>query len=226
MDSSSLVIPGIALVFVALFGGIPYLLWRSSKRRKVKAYADLRARPLLDFQLEPADMRAYGLWLAGDLDDKRRRMLARTWRISLWISGLISLVFVILSAIRSKPDGVLLGLAFSGLILLPVWLAVGSIAMVLWYGARRHRDKQPQRTRVLIGTQGTALEPGGFTELFGAPYAANLLAGPPPVVDLIGKQLTSKGAYYWHARAPVPAAQIESVRARLAELARQWKTPS
>lgn len=226
MDSSSLIIAGVALVFLALFGGIPYLLWRSSRRRKRKAYDELRARPLLDFQLEAADMRAYALWQAGDLDDKRRRMLARTWRISLWLCGLILLAFVILSAIRSKPDGVLLGLAFSGMILIPVWLTIGGMAIVLWLGARRHREKQAQSTRVLIGTQGTALEPGGFNELVGAPFAANLLPGKPPVVDLIGKQITSKSTYYWHARAPVPEAQIDTVRAVLAELTRNWNKPS
>lgn len=216
-----------AIVVVAAVAGVFWALARADRKISAKARAELIAAPLGSFLVDAATMGAYARWQAASLDYERAQLIKRTGKIALWVTGLLLTAFALLGYLRTTvAEGAWIGLAFSGLIIGPVIVVSAGLALTQTLRARALRGALPQPTRMWVGTQGIAFEPGGFQYLQGAPFVANMLPGPPLVLNLCTRYSSSKGMRYVTARGPIPAECAEQAWASLAAVRQRWKLPN
>jgi|CXWL01.1.fsa_nt_gi hypothetical protein len=218
-----LTVAAIVLTVLMIVGGLVWLLIRAGRRSTAKSRADLIAKPLASFDIDAATMRGFYQWQAADLETRNAAMWRRVFWIGVWIAGILIVAFAALGAWRtSLGAGALIGVVFTGIIMVPVILCCAVIGFTLVLGARQLRDEPPLPARAHVGTQGIAFEPGKFQPLQGSPFAAHLLPGPPQVLDLVTRYSNGKNTQYVHARCPIPAKRQVDAQVLLAEIRKLW----
>lgn len=214
---------GVGSLLLVVIGGP--LWWGIHATRKMyrRMRESVEDRPLVTWSIDAAQMKLFLEWQIARLGEARKLMGRRTWIITLWVYGIITLGFALLGLPRDKVlDGALIGLTFSTIIMGCAGLAVAGIALLVGRQRRKLAKQVPCAAQVSVAAEGILIEPGSFQPVAGAIHQVGWFNGTPTVLQIASRRPNGKGGYHWtFLHAPVPKHEIQRVDAAIAPLKAQ-----
>ena len=197
-----------------------WLLIRGGRRYLLRERAALLAKPLVSYSIDLTLAQQFLEWRIRRIAVNRRAMGRRLPKIAAWITGLLTLGLGIMGAVAGKLiDGLLLGLAFSAIIMASVVFGVGLVALISQFAVRKLRRTVGQPAQVCIGLQGVVLDPGEFQPHSIQLWQVGWHNDTPTVLEIVSRSSAPKGGYtYRHVHAPVPQHEVQRVNLAIAPL--------
>lgn len=212
-----LAIAGAILVFL---GGPLWLLLRASRRFMQRKRAEVIANPLVSFAIDVALATQFRQWQIQRQNQSRKAMWPRLLKIGFWLTLILVAGLGAIGLARDKlVDGILVGLALSGIIMGCAAAGVGVVALASMASVRRLERAIPGATTAYLSVEGVVFEPGGYQPVVGTLCQVGWHNGSPAVVELVSRSINSKGGHtYRFSHAPVPPEQVQRVNAAIAPL--------